>query len=116
MTVKLAHAVVWVDHQEAKIIHLNAEENGTPEHVKHASHDTPQAFYHKVAEHLKTSQEILVLGPGMAKGEFVKHLEAHDPAIAKAILGVEAADHPSEGQLVAEARKFFRAKDRMIAH
>ena len=32
------------------------------------------------------------------------------------VIGVETVDHPSDGQLVAFARKYFVAKDRMLAH
>jgi stalled ribosome rescue protein Dom34 len=108
-----AHAVVWLDHHEAHVIQFNAEE-AESRHLKHGKGDP--GFYHAIAGILKGVREILVVGPGLAKQEFVKHLQSHDPAVAKAVMGVEAADHPSEGQLLAEARKFFKAKDRMIAH
>lgn len=59
---------------------------------------------------------MLVVGPGSAQPELMKHLKDHDPSIAKILLGVENADHPTDGQILALGRKFFRAKDRMIAH
>jgi hypothetical protein len=46
--------------------------------------------------------------------ELIKHANQHDPAIAKQIVGVETVDHPSDGQLLAFAKKYFLAKDRMI--
>jgi hypothetical protein len=33
----------------------------------------------------------------------------------KKIVGVETVDHPSDGQLVAHARHYFKADDRMLA-
>jgi hypothetical protein len=30
------------------------------------------------------------------------------------ILGVESADHPSDGQIVAHARKYFEVRDHML--
>ena len=57
--------------------------------------------------------EELVAGPRQAKGELVKHLEAHDPAWRQKIVGTETVDHPSDNQLVAHARKYFRIADRM---
>ena len=33
---------------------------------------------------------------------------------AEKVVGVETVDHPSDGQLVAYARKYFVAKDRML--
>jgi hypothetical protein len=32
----------------------------------------------------------------------------------KIIVGVETVDHPSDGQLVAYARRCFKAEDRML--
>jgi hypothetical protein len=32
----------------------------------------------------------------------------------KIIVGVETVDHPSDGQLVARARHYFKAEDRML--
>jgi hypothetical protein len=45
----------------------------------------------------------------------IKHLHAHDPKIADKVVGVETIDHPTDGQLVAYARKYFVAKDRMLS-
>ena len=36
-----------------------------------------------------------------------------DPKLKKKVVGVETIDHPSDGQLVAHARKYFNAADRM---
>jgi hypothetical protein len=44
----------------------------------------------------------------------VKHIGEHDPQLAKKIVGVESIDHPSDAQLVAHARKYFKAEDRML--
>jgi hypothetical protein len=41
------------------------------------------------------------------------HLAAHAPDLSARVAAVEAADHPSEGELVALARRFFHASDRM---
>ena len=57
--------------------------------------------------------EVLIAGPGSAKTELVKHIEQHDPTLKKKVVGVETIDHPSDGQLVAHARKYFSAADRM---
>ena len=45
--------------------------------------------------------------------ELIKHIHVHDPALSDKVIGVETVDHPSDGQLVAFARKYFEAKDRM---
>jgi uncharacterized protein YbcI len=48
-----------------------------------------------------------------AKTELVKHIHNHDPKLMNVIVGVETVDHPSDAQLVAYARKYFNATDRM---
>ena len=52
------------------------------------------------------------MGPGNAKQEFVKHIEHHDHLLRARVLGVETVDHPTNHQVVAHARKFFREIDR----
>ena len=46
--------------------------------------------------------------------ELIKHIHKHHQDMVPKIVGVEALDHPTDGQLVAYARKYFLAKDRMI--
>ena len=52
--------------------------------------------------------------PANAKTALVKHIGEHDAQVAKKIVGVESVDHPSDAQLVARARKYFKAEDRML--
>ena len=123
------HAVIWIDHHEAHVIFFNTEASKT-EIIKtesqephlhhkrgttgsgHVGLDTP--YLHKVLSAVATTKEVLIVGPGSAKMELIKHANQHDPAIAKQIVGVETVDHPSDGQLLAFAKKYFLAKDRMI--
>jgi len=55
-----------------------------------------------------------VTGPANAKTELVKHISQHDPQLMKIIVGIETVDHPSDAQLVAHARTYFKAEDRML--
>src|ERR1700730_2854768 len=57
---------------------------------------------------------VLVTGPANAKTELIKHISQHDPVFMKRIVGVETVDHPSDRQLVAHARHYFKADDRML--
>jgi hypothetical protein len=52
--------------------------------------------------------EILILGPAGTKGELAKYIREHDPKIGARIVGVEAADHPSDNEIVAHAKRHFR--------
>jgi len=74
---------------------------------------TDDDFYHEVAQALVGVHEVLVTGPAQAKDEFRAHCLRHDKAIDQAIVGVIASDHPSDGQLVALAKKWFLKHDRM---
>jgi stalled ribosome rescue protein Dom34 len=119
------HAVAWIDHREAKIFHITETEADkhvvhAPGHLQHhqgvrtGKHGKPdEGYLNAVCDALKGAQEWLILGPGSAKDEFGHHLDAHAPELKSRVLGIEAADHPSDGEIVAHARRFFIAKDRM---
>ncbi|MCP5145670.1 MAG: translational machinery protein [Gammaproteobacteria bacterium] len=123
------HAVVWLDHSEAHVIHFTPEEaenavvkaGGGHPHLHHksgsigaghsgASHD----YMEHVIAALQGAQEILVTGPANAKQEFVKYLEQRHKDTHARVVGVETMDHPSDGQLLAFARKYVKAKDRLL--
>ena len=57
--------------------------------------------------------ELLITGPSDAKLGLIKHIHAHHAALVPNIVGVETVDHPTDGQIVAYAKKYFRAADRM---
>jgi stalled ribosome rescue protein Dom34 len=77
----------------------------------HASED--HDYLHAAAESIADAGAVLITGPANAKTELVKHIHHHDPKLMNVIVGVETVDHPSDGQLVAYARKYFKATDRM---
>jgi stalled ribosome rescue protein Dom34 len=120
------HAVVWLDHSEAHVLHFTPEEVEKAlihakephkrlhaKHTLHEKHHVDQDFHHQVVEAVKGAKEILVTGPGSAKLELVKHIHEHDRDLVPCLVGVETVDHPSDGQLLAYARKYFQAADRM---
>lgn len=123
------HALVWIDHSEAHVMHISPDdvENSIvqpskPHHKLHSRVGTlgsgrapeDQDYYHSVVEALQGAQEILVVGPAQAKLQLIKHIHAHAPALISKIVGIETVDHPTDGQLVVYARKYFLAKDRML--
>ncbi len=122
------HAVIWLDHSEAHVMHISPDD--VEKSVVHPAHPhahlhaksgavgagrakEDHAYYHAVVEAAQGAEEILVVGPAQAKLQLIKHIHAHDPKVAEKIIGVETIDHPSDGQLVAYARKYFRAVDQM---
>ena len=123
------HAVIWVDHQEAHIIHFNAEEkmniliksNSEHPHLHHkagssgSGHTGAEASYlHKIISAVSDAQEILIVGPGSAKLELVRHASKHDHKVADKIVAVETVDHPTDAQLLAYAKKYFVPVDIML--
>lgn len=124
------HAVVWLDHSEAHVMHISPDDveksvvhPSKPHLHLHAKSGTvgtgrqaeDSDYYHAIVEALKGAQEILVVGPAQAKLLLVKHILRHDHDMTDKIIGVETIDHPSDAQLVAYARKYFVAKDRMLS-
>ena len=122
------HTVVWIDHQIAKVLHFSAD---TSEMVLIHSTNPNQHLHHKansndsghapidkkinerVAEAIEGSEAILIAGPANAKTELVAHLKHARPTVAAKISAVEPMDHPTDGQLLAHARRFYVADDRM---
>jgi len=122
------HVVVWIDHKGAHVIHFtpDAAENKVVHthsthphlHVKsgipgagHASENVP--YFVDVANAIKDALEILIVGPGFEKLEFMKYLLKHQHLIAEKVLSVESADHPTDHQILAYARKYFLKADHL---
>ena len=126
------HAVVWIDHHEARIFHFNAEDidrlvlrpQDPNMRIHHkaghtagpiGSGHTPedQAFFREVAAALADAGAVLITGPANAKTELMKHINTHAPELVQIIAGVETVDHPTDNELIAHARRYFKASDRM---
>jgi stalled ribosome rescue protein Dom34 len=128
MNIHHYHAVVWIDHREARVFHFSPSDveqlvlhpDHPTRHIHHKANSigsghssADQDFLHAVAEAIADAGEVLITGPANAKTELVKHIHQHDPKLMSVIAGIETVDHPSDGQLLAHARKYFRAEDRM---
>jgi stalled ribosome rescue protein Dom34 len=84
----------------------NARDSG------HAPVDT--AFLKEVADNLLHVPEILITGPANAKQQLSSYLKEKLPEVAGRVAGVEPLDHPSDGELLRMARKFFKVADRRL--
>lgn len=122
------HAIVWIDHREAKIFHFNMTEvdrmivhpHDPSRHIHHKANaigggNAPldREFFEQVAEAIADAKAILITGPASAKSELAAHIARRHPGLARCIVGVETIDHPSDGALVAVARIYFKAEDRL---
>ena len=122
------HALIWLDHRVAKVFHFNDDDSDrttvnsthSHEHLHHKANSSDSGhasvdkdYYEQVAQAVAKAGAILIVGPGSAKTELHKHLEHLHPQLAAKISAVEPIDHPSDGALLAHARRFFKADDRM---
>lgn len=122
------HAVVWIDHHEARVFYFDAEDAErlvvhpahAAQHIHHKANSVGSGhaqvdpkYLGEVTKAIAAAGAVLIAGPANAKHELVKFIEAHEPALRARVYGVETLDHPTEGQLLAHARQYFRGADRM---
>ena len=121
------HAVVWIDHRRrasststpttriksssipsGRCATLNTASKGADRREKE-----DQAFLEEVTRAVADAGAILIVGPANEKHGLMKHIERVHPAMKLHVEGVESADHPTDGELVAHARRFVKSADRM---
>ena len=122
------HACVWIDQRHAKIFRVGAMgadmqsvTDDRPEHHIHRKADhvglgtveMDHALMREVADSLRPAEAILIMGPGKAKTVFKAYLDENYPDVAHRVWDVRTSDHPTDAQIVAEARSWFRTQDRM---
>jgi hypothetical protein len=67
--------------------------------------DHLSTYYDEVISHIREAEEILVFGPGEAKGELEKRLESE--GLRRRIVGVETVDKMTDRQIAAKVRQRF---------
>jgi stalled ribosome rescue protein Dom34 len=120
------HAIVWLDHHEAHVIGIGFDqvdtmiiqsERGTRQiHRKAKVIGSGKAtvdheFFDDVVHAVDGVREVLVVGPGTAKTEFVTDVGHRHTDLSKRIVGVETLDHPSDVELLDHGRKVFKRID-----
>jgi hypothetical protein len=122
------HAVVWIDHLEARVFHFSPGDverlvlrpDDPTRHIHHKANSIgsghaaeDQHYLDAVAKSIADAGSVLITGPANTKTELVKHIQKHEPNLMKIIVGVETVDHPTDGQLVDHARRYFKVEDLM---
>ena len=124
------HAVVWIDHHEARIFRFDTEVTEATHHVIRDEHSPPHlhhkansigsghasvnhVYLEQIAADISDAKAILIVGPSSAKHEFYKHVELRHKPLLDRIVGVETLDHPGDGPLLAHAAKSFRIAARI---
>ncbi len=113
--------VVWMDSEKAQLFNMKSSGvershvniHGADHHTRHKKdlHEVAhlENFYRDLALRLKDADQILILGPGLSKNHFKTYLETHHTAsLASKIAGLENSDHPTDNQIIASAKKFFK--------
>lgn len=107
------HAVIWLDHHNAKMIHFNGEQ-AQPRELQAHSHETRQhgsevrtghEFFGEICDALADTESVLVTGSHVVQADFRHYVGKHRPALAPRITGWETVDHPTQAQLVALGRQ-----------
>lgn len=119
-----SNAIVWLDHQDAQFLHLQGDEYA-PSQVKAHHHNTRQhasgvrtehEFFGAVCHAIDAVNGTLVVGAHTALSDFKHYVGKHSPATEKHIVGWQASERLSEGQLAALGRKFFERHDGTAGH
>lgn len=117
------HAVVWIDHDEARILDFDpdpaSENEGRP--VRRIPHKAERRlgaqargrtdFYYDVADAIAHAKEILIAGPSRTKTDFAKYLAKHQPELLDRVVGIESLTPVTDRQLRAEAQRFFGSRN-----
>ncbi len=113
------HAVVHLDHHHAQVLHFDAHQVHAARieaHERHSHGNTQrqeQALYESLCQALQDTPEVLVTGSHVVISQFRHYVESHKPRLAPHIADYRPAAELSQGQLLAMARQFFLAHDRM---
>jgi hypothetical protein len=127
---------LWIDHRKAVIVALSEQGDETreidsgvesqPGRIAGVRSTTPyesqlvqaddsherkltghlQSYYDKVIASIRDAESILIFGPGEAKDELKKRLEAE--RLSGRIIGVETVDRMTDREIAAKVREFFQ--------
>lgn len=119
--------VVWLDSKNAHVFAMKTtgmektivSKNEIDHHTRHKKdkHKDSNAdhYFTDLAKNLKGADQVLLMGPGLAKNHFKDHLTTHQAnTLAKKIIGlekIESFEHKTEKQMMAQAHKFFKTYD-----
>ena len=122
------HCVVWIDNVEARIFSFDREDIDSetlhpahpPRHLHHKAGsfgsgkaETDERFLQNVTKALGESHAIVIVGPGNAKLDLARYIQHNHPGMIEKLFGVDSLDQPTNREVVAYARKYFHAADRV---
>ena len=115
----MSACVLWIDSEHAKIFKISidgivkkllSQHSVHPSGARHDQHkiNSENKFFHEIAVSINSTEELLILGAGLAKNHFKNHLEAHHQELHKHIVGFETLDSVSDNQILEFSRQFFK--------
>ncbi|MFZ4403035.1 MAG: hypothetical protein ACOYOK_02940 [Pseudobdellovibrionaceae bacterium] len=119
--------VVWLDSKNAHVFAMKTtgieksivSKSEKDHHTRHKNDKHKDShsehYYNQLADKLKDADQLLIMGPGLAKNHFKDHLTTHQKhTLATKIIGLEkmeSFEHKTEKQMLAKAHKFFKTYD-----
>ncbi len=121
--------VVWLDSMNAHVFKLKVTgvektivtKSNMDHHTRHKndrrenSDSNSEHYFKNLVEKLVDADQLLLMGPGLAKNHFKNHLETHQThTIAQKIIGLEnleSFEHTTEKQMMDQAHKYFKTYD-----
>ena len=108
-----------MDHSEVQVLldrdQANTQRIKSRSHHKHqGKSDDHSAFFADIVKALAGSREVLLCGP-IACNQFSEWCSRHAASAAAVIVDSIVADHPTDVQLAAMARRYFKHFDSMAS-
>ena len=116
------HAVVWLDFHQAKIFLMEAQDIAagrvradTPHRQIHHKAQVrgsghvrdDRTYFEAILAAVEEADSWVIAGPGGTKKDLEKYLDGHGEELKKKLVGVEAMDHPTEGELLKQAGRLL---------
>lgn len=118
----MINKTIWLDHQHAYIFEFNPNQIIEKSFVKkldtklieppkkfmHAK-ERQKVFYHLLASEIGNPDQLLILGPGIAKEEFKHYCESHNyNKLSKNIISsIPMKSNPRRSEILKISKKYF---------
>lgn len=117
--------VLWISSDEARVFRFASDKtqsshlkkHGVEHHgqngANHAGTQDEGKFFKEVSEELLKNKDdrFLFVGPGLAKTHLNTYFAQHHAQSAKQVVGVEAFDKGTDGEIEDFAHKYFKKMD-----
>lgn len=118
----MTNKTIWLDHQHAFIFEFNPNQTieksfvkkldtkllESPKKFMHAK-ERQKVFYHLLASELGKPDQLLILGPGIAREEFKHYCELHNYSelSKKLISSIPMKSHPRRSEIMKISKTYF---------